>query len=193
MLEWINMKKRWPWITRVMEWVVELISGLVAIVKFISFLTQGCFNNRLDESPVAWRPATVNMQAVLPWEQDDWWEEWDTKQSSTKQWSADIWGQHHGSLLEIRQVRNFFCTWTQTLKETYSESTLFYNVSAVLMACVRFGLCMCVSICMCMQASYLPYFIPTCFHCLGHGWPVLHWSGFKCCCERNVRGEGSWG
>lgn len=97
------------------------------------------------------------------------------------------------ALLEIRQVRNFFCTWTQTLKDAYSESTLFYNVSAVLMACVRFGLCMRVSLSMCIQASYLPYFIPTCFHCLGRGWSVLHWSGFKCCCERNVRGEGSWG
>lgn len=56
---------------------MELISGLVAIVKFISFHVQGCFNNRLDESLVAWQPPAVNMQAVLPWEQDDWWEEWD--------------------------------------------------------------------------------------------------------------------
>lgn len=80
-----------------MEWVVELISGLVAIVKFISFHARHCFNNMLDESPVAWQPAAVNMQAVLPWEQDDWREELDTKQSSTKQWSADIWSQHNGS------------------------------------------------------------------------------------------------
>lgn len=60
-----------------MKRVVGLISGLVAIMKFISFHAQECFNNGLDESPVAWQPPAVNMQPVLPWEQDDWWEDWD--------------------------------------------------------------------------------------------------------------------
>lgn len=61
---------------------MELISGLVAIVKFISFHARGCFNNGLSESLVAWQRPAVNMQAVLPWEQDDWWEEWDVPANS---------------------------------------------------------------------------------------------------------------
>ncbi len=110
-------------------------------VYFLSLT--GCFNNMLGESLVAWQPPAVNMQAVLPWEQDDWSEVWDTKLRSSKQWWADIWGQHHA----IQQVSNFFCTWTHTLKDAYSECTLFKNVSAVLMTCVCFRLCMHAYVC----------------------------------------------
>lgn len=68
------------------------------------------------------------------------------------------------------------------------------KMSAVLMTCVCFRLCMHAYMCVC---TWRPLTFPISYSHASIVWVVVSWcsSGvfFECCCELNARGEGSWG